>query len=371
MASLFERNGTYYSQFYDANQTPKVRRFSLRTKRKKVARKRLVELERDWETGKFDPWIDDPQTYKQKATPKKSLNLSQALEEFLQAKREQGRSEKTLANYESFCGVLIELVGSQRPLRSLSKGDVQRYVHDTSVARASRRTRYRHVRAWLRWCVKKGYVRDAVTENVTPPKKGEKMPKAVRVEDLEAIEEAIRSDYREKQKTGYVKEGELLWMIPLFWFGLYSGLRASEIARLRWKHIDSERDLIQIFEQKNGKQQTVPLTAPARRILEDMEQVAPDAFVFLPPGSDPYQRNIKSFRCNLARKFKRYKNAAGIDRPLTPHGLRHGFCTILAEAGKSAVIIKEAARHADISTSMRYVHMANEHLKAELDDVFG
>lgn len=34
-------------------------------------------------------------------------------------------------------------------------------------------------------------------------------------------------------------------------------------------------------------------------------------------------------------------------------------------------VIRKATRHADVSTTMRYIHMANEHLKAELDDVFG
>jgi len=43
---------------------------------------------------------------------------------------------------------------------------------------------------------------------------------------------------------------------------------------------------------------------------------------------------------------------------------------MLAEAGEPAVIIKEAARHADISTSLRHVHLANEHLRKEIEDVF-
>ena len=51
------------------------------------------------------------------------------------------------------------------------------------------------------------------------------------------------------------------------------------------------------------------------------------------------------------------------------HPLRYGFCTRLAEAGKPLHVIKEAARHSDVSTSMVCVHMANEHPKAELDDV--
>lgn len=370
MPSLLTRNGTYYAQFHDARRIPKTKRLSLGTKRKREARKRLVELEQDWESGKFDPWQDDPSLYSKPPLPESSLNLSDALNAFLAEKQKQGRSKSTIDNYRSFCDLLVRSVGSQKPLRSLSVNDIESYVLDDSVALTSRGTRYRHVRAWLRWCAKQGLMKSNIIEEVTSPQTPDKMPKVIRKEDLEAIESAIRDDYKEKRERGAIKKGELIWMVSIFWFGFYSGLRSSEIARLRWGHIDFEHSLIRIYQQKNGKQQTVPLTTPARKVLERLPAGAPDDFVFLAPGSDPHKRNVKSFRCNLARKFKHYKNEAGIDRRITPHGLRHGFCTALAEAGKSAATIKQAARHADIQTSMRYVHLSNEHLKSELEDVF-
>jgi hypothetical protein len=168
MASLFDRNGTYYAQFYDAHRTPKAKRFSLHTKRKREARKRLVELEQDWERGIFDPWTDDPRTYKKERQRKRELTLTDALDAFLKEKRAQGRSRSTIINYQTFCGGLIERVGTQTLLRSLSAGDVQKYVNDQSIAQASRRTRYRHIKAWLRWCARKGYTEAAATKEVAP-----------------------------------------------------------------------------------------------------------------------------------------------------------------------------------------------------------
>jgi hypothetical protein len=50
--------------------------------------------------------------------------------------------------------------------------------------------------------------------------------------------------------------------------------------------------------------------------------------------------------------------------------LGHGFCTALAEAGKSSAVTKEAARMADIQTSVRYVNVINEASKKEVEDVF-
>lgn len=370
MASLLKRNGVYYAEFYDASEKPAAKRFSLKTRSKAEARQSLTDLERDWQSGAFDPWRDSPDSYNIPSKSIEAIGLADALSAFLRDKTECGRSKATIQNYSAFCGQLVQRVGPRKPLRALTPDDITDFVREAGLAPASRRTRLRHVRAWLRWCEKKGYISESPTKDVAPPPKGEKIPKAVRRADLEAIEEAIRADYRDKRDKRQVQEGEMLWLIPLFGFGLYSGLRSSELARLRWKHVDLDRELIYIYKQKNGLQQTVPLTAPARRILESLEPSEPDAFVFLAPNSNPYERSTDCFKSNAARKFKRYKKAAGIERRITPHGLRHGFCTILAEAGKSAPVIKEAARHSDIATSMRYVHIANEHLKSELDDVF-
>ena len=60
MASLIERDDLYYTEFYDNYRSPIRKRFSLKTKRKRTARKLLVKFEDDYLLDKFDPWSDDP-----------------------------------------------------------------------------------------------------------------------------------------------------------------------------------------------------------------------------------------------------------------------------------------------------------------------
>ena len=72
-----------------------------------------------------------------------------------------------------------------------------------------------------------------------------------------------------------------------------------------------------------------------------------------------------------AKAFRRARIRAGIERPLTVHSLRHGFCTRLAEAGLPAYVIKDAARHADVQTSMIYVSLTNRSLRSHLESVLG
>jgi site-specific recombinase XerD len=79
---------------------------------------------------------------------------------------------------------------------------------------------------------------------------------------------------------------------------------------------------------------------------------------------------VNSFRETNSRAFAKYRQAAGIERPLTLHGLRHGFCSRLAEKGASAHTIQRLARHDSIESSMKYIHLSNRMLKDELDSAF-
>jgi len=183
--------------------------------------------------------------------------------------------------------------------------------------------------------------------------------------------EALREEYETLREEGKCRDGQLIWYIPLFRFAFYTGMRASELGRLRWDHIDFDRGLIYIYKQKNKKEQTIPLIDKAREVLNGLERGAPEEFVFTSPRQTSTERSIRAFRDKASRTFLRARRQAEIDRPITFHSLRHDFCAMLAQAGKPAYVIKAAARHADIQTSMIYVNLSNEHLKSELDDVFG
>jgi len=59
-------------------------------------------------------------------------------------------------------------------------------------------------------------------------------------------------------------------------------------------------------------------------------------------------------RSDMSKYFKELKARAGIDKPLTPHILRHTYCTNLRNNGADITFIKELAGHQDIQTTVRY-----------------
>lgn len=368
MATLVKQDSRYYLQFYDAHRTPSRKKVPLKTTRKGPALAKQRELEDAQTERRYDPWTDDAFGYDR--PDDSSLTLREACERFVAEKAANGKKENTVRTYSAILRQFAEVFPSDCRLDAVDALTLHLFVYDPRVAAATRYKRFGHVRTFLRWASKNGLTRMNHVGGLTPPPKPAKLPKAITEAEVSTLCDRLQEEHDEKRRRETVREGESVWRIPLFWFAYYTGMRVSELARLRWGHVDFEKGLVYIYEQKNGKEQTVPLNKRARGVLAPLLPGGKDDYVFRPPTSKSGQRSPRCFAERASRAFREARNEAGLDRKLSFHSLRHGFCTRLAEAGKPLYVIKEAARHADVSTSMIYVHMTNVHLKAELDDVF-
>jgi site-specific recombinase XerD len=133
-----------------------------------------------------------------------------------------------------------------------------------------------------------------------------------------------------------------------------AGLRISEAIRLTPLAIDSERMTIRV-DQGNGRQDRyVRLSPRLLQILREWYRAErPKHWLF--PGDirgTHVTHDAVEKACKLARQ------RCGIEKPVTPHSLRHCFAVHLLEAGTDVRTIQLLLGHRRLTTTGRYLHIA-------------
>ena len=141
----------------------------------------------------------------------------------------------------------------------------------------------------------------------------------------------------------------------------FAGLRRGEVISLRWGHIDFKRSLMHISESvsagqdalvKDAEGRSVPLAPQLAQLLEDWRpgDAQPDGLVF--HGTLP-DRKLDGDA--LSARYRQVRDDAKL-RPLRFHDLRHTFGSLAVDGGASLVQVQAWMGHADIKTTMRYLH---------------
>ena len=138
-----------------------------------------------------------------------------------------------------------------------------------------------------------------------------------------------------------------------------SGLRVSEVVRLRVEDLDRDRGLIQVRAGKGRKDRQTLLSRTALALVDRYLQGARTTG-WLFPGAR-YGRHLSARTVQKVTAAARVR--AGITKPVTPHVLRHSFATHLLESGTDLRLIQELLGHANVKTTEVYTHVSRHHLR--------
>lgn len=272
-------------------------------------------------------------------------------------KLERNFSKNTQEAYQRDLRYLMEYAQQKDiPVWSLTLEDLERFageLHDKGIVPRSQARILSGVRAFYRFLVLEGYLKDDPTELLPSPQIGEHLPEYLSVEEVDMMEAAIDLSKWEGQRNKTIIEV------------LFScGLRVSELVNLKLSDIFEEEKFVRVLG-KGNKERLVPISPQA---LKELHYWYLDRNVMnVKAGEEDYvflnRRGAHLTRTMILIMIKRTALDAGIQKTISPHTLRHSFATALLKGGADLRAIQAMLGHEDIGTTEIYTHIETSDLR--------
>lgn len=261
--------------------------------------------------------------------------LESAYREFIKTK--ENRSERTIEMYEYTYGKLKSFLGEDYEVRKINGEVVKEFEKFIEYSKRSKKKEarkvskntieiiFRQLRIIFEFYRKRGYIH----ENPFPKKeKEERKIRVIPKEELDMILYLLRKHNLEQYRT-----------IKLL---VMTGLRVSELIRLRFDDIDFRRSLMYIKNNKGRRVDEFPLYGELRSFIETNWK-----------KEERTGKVVGYKRRDSLRFFRRFLKENGF-KHYTIHELRKTFLTRLANSGMSLFDLQKISRHRNIATTEKY-----------------
>jgi len=166
--------------------------------------------------------------------------------------------------------------------------------------------------------------------------------------------------FSQKETRLILKTPGLLKHRVLFAVIYDGGLRISEAINLHISDVDFDRRALHIRESKHKKDRYVPISGlTLRGIKKYLGSSNPKEWLF-----NGKIRGVQMSKEGIRHAFRAVIKKIGINKDVCVHTLRHSYATHLLEMGLDIVSVKNQMGHADISTTMMYLHLAKSNPNA-------
>lgn len=166
-----------------------------------------------------------------------------------------------------------------------------------------------------------------------------------------------RVRYLEKEEIPRLCEACRDWLRPIVLVALNTGMRKSEILRLKWADVDFRRRIIYVLDAKTGERE-IPLNDLLFKVLLRVRKNPKSPYIFCHKNGKPYKDIRRSFELALER--------AEID-DFRFHDLRHTFASHLVMGGVDLKTVQELLGHKTIQMTLRYSHLSHDHKRAAVN----
>ena len=292
---------------------------------------------------------------KDKKTP---TNIIRSYQRYLKLQR--GYSPNTLDAYiRDLLKLINYLEDVDKDVLDVELSDLQHFaasLHDIGIHARSQCRILSGVRSFFRFLELEGYRDDDPSELLESPVLGEHLPEVLSAEEVDMLEGAIDLSKWEGQRNRAIIEV------------LFScGLRVSELVNLKLSDLFIQEQYVRILG-KGSKERLVPISPRAIKELDywfmDRREMK------IKPGEEDFvflnRRGAHLTRVMILIMIKQTAVAAGIQKTISPHTLRHSFATALLEGGADLRAIQAMLGHESIGTTEIYTHIDMSTLREQI-----
>jgi len=304
---------------------------------------------------------------------------AEALDAFLGGLAARDASTHTLRAYRTAVGQYLDWLTERgadwrNPSRTLLRGYLAA-LDDRRLSRRSISSRLAALRSFYRHARREELVSADPWAAVMTPRLPRRLPKVLRVDEIEALLEAARTTAAAKSGAAGGARAALAAAlvvrdVALVETAYAAGLRISELAAARLAELDLERGELRVIGK--GRVERVGLLGrPARVALEAyMREARPVLRQRAGAGSaDPGTLFLNNRGGALGVRGLRYRlslliGRAGLASGVSVHTLRHSFASHLLEGGADLRVVQELLGHASLATTQIYTHVSPSRLRS-------
>jgi site-specific recombinase XerD len=235
---------------------------------------------------------------------------------------------------------------ADRDWRAVTPRELQSYVRTRAHLGASARAgTIGSLRVFYAWAAIEGYVVVSPAAGLRIPTRPQPTPRALTIAQVRQLVAHLA------RQTGLRARRDEACLLA----ALYAGLRACELAKLRWGDVDLDAGVIVVRLSKWHHGRVVPIHPALRPILvawQATQALGADAPVF----GDTHEDSTAGRPITAARVGKiarAAKVATGL--PLTAHVLRHTFATWTLRRSKDLYAVSKALGHSNVKVTEVYL----------------
>ena len=287
------------------------------------------------------------------------MNDAELLDEFCDTLwLEDGLSRNTLDSYRRDLAKFSQWQQARgKDLPQTLHADLQGYLAELYLVQKAKSSStgrsLSSLKRLFRYLLRQGKIAADPTLLIDAPKLPRSLPKTLTEQDVEVLLSApdTRTPLGLRDRAMF----EVLYA---------TGLRVSELVSLTLPQIDMSSGVLRVMG-KGSKERLVPLGEEA---LDWLRRYDADGRCVLLGGRLSDDLFVTAQGGGMTRQMfwyliKKHARRAGLEKPLSPHTLRHAFATHLLNHGADLRVVQLLLGHADISTTQIYTHVARERLK--------